>query len=62
MYDLILKALKEYNCQYTVDYENNGLPLIDLLSQYDKNITCGKDELELLTEHIIEYLFNHKGE
>lgn len=62
MYDLILKALKQYNCQYTVDYENNGLPLVDLLSQYDKDITRGTNELELLTEHIILCLTTPKGE
>lgn len=60
MYDLILNALKEYTCQYSVDYGDNNLPLADVLSQYDKDITRGINELELLTEHIVDCLLLKK--
>ena len=47
----VLFALREYQCSYTMDDDENPLPLVDALSPMD-SIEEGISELELLAEHI----------
>ena len=57
MNDSILKALLEYNCQYSKDYDNDSLPLVDVVTPaFEYTTNLGKKELELLAEHITKYI------
>ena len=59
MKQLIIKALKEYNCQYHVDYDGENLPLVDLLTpDKDWTISDGILEMELLADHIANVIEN----
>jgi hypothetical protein len=47
----ILFALRKYKCSFTMDDDENCLPLVDALSPMD-SIAEGIKELELLAEYI----------
>jgi len=61
--DEVLDILNSYRCQYTVDTVfENGMDLVDLLTPPgDKDITRGKQELELLADAIASALHDAKA-
>jgi hypothetical protein len=47
------QALKSYRCQYTQDADGEPLDLVDVLTPpEDADISRGRQEMELLAEHI----------
>ena len=48
---LLEAALYDYRCQYTVDEDGNGMPLLDVLST-GETITDGQREFDLLLDHL----------
>jgi len=54
-------ALDDYYCQFSLDAEGSGMALVDVLatayhtSNPDAGIAFGKQEMELLAEHIRYY-------
>ncbi len=49
----IKQALNTYRCQFSMDDNQDGMPLVDMLTPgTEKTINVGKCEIEYLAEHI----------
>lgn len=50
---VIGEVLRDFRCQYSRDYEREGLPLLDMLCpREDRDVARGKEELEQLRDEL----------
>ena len=68
LHQQLVKALKAYRCQFSVDDYGNGIGLVDKLCPYEAYVlTEGQAELDLLADYIsaelnfeaLDKLFDH---
>ena len=50
--DGLVDILRAYRCSYTVDEDNYGMPLVDMLSPEGGTIKNGRQEIEMLADFI----------